>query len=834
MDSLPRLRLFWLGLIPTLLLGACGKSGVGGAGAKAGEQGLRRGQGSLLVEGQTALSASLLAADPRQGGEPWTRGPSSLLGQEMGAMGESALRSLYLESGQGSSLLWSSWLGRRASAKNAPKDQNGKAGNLDEVLEALRLQYAFRTNALPPKGLAQGFLLPGRLLPKLRSKVRGREDYSNLRLEPLDELSHELRPGQLGQALLGLSRGAALLLNQGRGDLYGRTAKKGMLGLLLLEKALATERLLLEQCAFDGKTLSRIPDPERFDPALSPRVFPALLRWTGEDPGAGLPSRPGGFVPVDRGAKLADLAAVLRGSVALAWLADPKQQNPLLRRLFEGDPFGEPPIGGNSSAAGVPSSGPGQGRAGDSQPSGAISWEKHIKGLIQGYCLSCHSPPGPNGGFSVTSYSNLLKGGNHQKTNPILVKKDHGKSLLWQVLTPTPPKGFERMPQFGPYLKPLEIQLVADWIDGGALEKDPGAREVRPRPGLDSLQVSLRMMAAFFRDKSSGALVARAEVGGQGDAVFAQSLGAAMQALAEVLEVRREESLARMLLTGAAEFAAKHLVGRDGAVWDSYYLRGGTASAGEADLGSSSLLLTGLLEASRVLGRPDLRNQGLKAAARLRARAFVQGTLRRSFGSGEALRLTAQGAARVLDFLAAEARVGADPKAALRYQDFFKQLKSMGFILAEWPEAGEAFGDGNSDSDGDGVPEVGTAGLPPLFAASVENGDFRAGRGLPQRRIHYARDVLPLLLQKCGICHAGGNRRGDFALDTYGDLFRGGAFRDRVPILVPGNPAASFFYQKVDLRNPALGVQMPLGFPPLGSSGRALLRVWIQGGARRD
>lgn len=831
MNSISPRCLILLGAISVFLLGSCGKTGESGTGARAGGPELRRGQGALQVESQEALLSSFLASDPRRGGEPWTRGPASILGGEMGAMGESALRSLYLESGQGSSLLWSSWLERKARAKNAPKDQNGKAGNLDEVLGGLRLQYAFRTNALPPKGLGQGYLLPDRLLPKLRARVTGREDYEHLRLQNLPQESHALHPGQLGFGLLGLSRGAALLLGKGRGDLYGRTAKEGMLGLLLLEKALAIERLLLEQCAFDGKALSRIADPERFDPLLSPRVFPAVLRWAEEDPGSGLPSRPSGFVPVDRGAQLADLAAILRGAAALAWLADSKQQNPLLRRLFEGDPFGEPPIGGSASAS---SSSPQSGEGGGGLPSGVISWEKHTKGLLQGYCLSCHSPPGPNGGFSVTTYKNLLKGGNHQKTHPIVVKKDHGKSLLWQVLTPTPPKGFDRMPQFGPYLKPSEIQLIADWIDGGALEKDPGAREIRPRPGLDSLQVSLRMMAAFFRDANSGALVDRADVESKGDTVFADSLGAAMQALAEVLEVRPEESLARTLLIRAAAFAGRYLLRKDGAVLESYHLQTGKGAALEADLGPASQLLTGLLEASRVLRREDLRDLGLRASARLRGRAFAQGQMVRSFATGEAFRLTPLLASRVLDLLAVEARVGTDPKAPLRYQSFFKQLKSLGLILAEWPEAGETFGDGNSDSDRDGVPEVGTGGVPPLFAFSVENSDFRNGLGLPQRRIHYARNVLPLLLDKCGICHAGGNKRGDFALDTYGDLFRGGSFREQVPILVSGNAGASFFYQKVDLRQPVLGVQMPLGFPPLGTSGRALLRAWIEGGARRD
>jgi hypothetical protein len=49
--------------------------------------------------------------------------------------------------------------------------------------------------------------------------------------------------------------------------------------------------------------------------------------------------------------------------------------------------------------------------------------------------------------------------------------------------------------------------------------------------------------------------------------------------------------------------------------------------------------------------------------------------------------------------------------------------------------------------------------------------------------------------------------------------------------VVPGDPARSLLYRKLVDRNPPVGVQMPQALPPLGPSGKELVRRWIAAGA---
>ena len=51
-------------------------------------------------------------------------------------------------------------------------------------------------------------------------------------------------------------------------------------------------------------------------------------------------------------------------------------------------------------------------------------------------------------------------------------------------------------------------------------------------------------------------------------------------------------------------------------------------------------------------------------------------------------------------------------------------------------------------------------------------------------------------------------------------------------LLVPGDPEASLLFRKLADRSPPVGAQMPLDRPPVERRGLALLRAWIEQGAR--
>ncbi len=88
--------------------------------------------------------------------------------------------------------------------------------------------------------------------------------------------------------------------------------------------------------------------------------------------------------------------------------------------------------------------------------------------------------------------------------------------------------------------------------------------------------------------------------------------------------------------------------------------------------------------------------------------------------------------------------------------------------------------------------------------------------------VSFARDVLPVLVQSCSICHGG---TAGLFLDSYENVMRGGASG---PEVVPGNPDASPIIRRVrGIDQP----RMPLGGPFLSDAQIDLIAAWIADGA---
>ena len=835
-------------------------------------------QSQLSTTDQLELASVLALANPQRIGGPGVPLPalSADLAREFAGVADAVLRSLAFEVGGGVNSLWSTFVQKLAEHPNAPEDKNANGTNRDETLAELRERFAFRSNGAMPTGVAPSYVLPSQLSMRLVRAPQSRDDYGALRLAPVAASAREFESGQIGATILAYVRQAAAWLSVGRGDLYGKSSAEGHRGLLMLEQAIAAERLLLDELAYDGRSLGRVRDPAKYDPSTEPRVFPARLRFDmskASDPS--LPDQPKWGL-IDRGSDLRSQARILRGCAELAWLASEQQAHPLLQRLFRGDPFGKLPssqanvrqgqrsgsaIHGLSDVADTAS--PGSSHVAHSASvhtnrsasarlqrrpealdlgevghlNNVVNWEDHIRGVLQGNCSgrACHDS-GKSGGFSVANYKDVLAGGTNNATHPAVVKGKRAESLLYNVLLMNIRNVASRMPLGGPpWLSSAEIELVGEWIDKGALEKDNSVPEIDPLPGLDGIRVVLANLAAFHLDKTSGALVDRADLDGRGVTVMPDSAGAILTALAAVADARPELANARKLLLDHALFCAKRLVASDGIVAESFRLDIQQASAAPAELGEAAQLVAGLFDAERILGRSEVL-----AAARLAADALLrkytdggsQGLT--SFPAAPALRWTPGTLARVLELAKAWYAETGDRRARDLIGGLWTRAKAAGVLLAEWPASGELFGDGNRDSDGDGVPEVGTGLLPPLFASAVVNQAYLRGQGIPERSLHYSRDLLPLLLRQCSECHSGNANLGDFRLDSYSDLFDGGSWRDRTKSIVPGDPAKSFFYRKLVDRPPQFGRQMPEARPPMSPEARELVRQWILKGAVRD
>jgi hypothetical protein len=92
--------------------------------------------------------------------------------------------------------------------------------------------------------------------------------------------------------------------------------------------------------------------------------------------------------------------------------------------------------------------------------------------------------------------------------------------------------------------------------------------------------------------------------------------------------------------------------------------------------------------------------------------------------------------------------------------------------------------------------------------------------------VDYQRDVHPILAAKCLTCHSQEKRSGGLSLAAYADVLDGG--RSGAAIR-PGSSAASLLVQRItgEVEPP-----MPLRLPALGAAEIAVIRSWIDEGAR--
>jgi len=96
---------------------------------------------------------------------------------------------------------------------------------------------------------------------------------------------------------------------------------------------------------------------------------------------------------------------------------------------------------------------------------GQVDYESQIQTIIDANCTNsgCHTNGGAyQGGLDLSSYDNLMAGSNN---GAVVVPEDHANSSLWQRVN-----SGQMPPQNNPDLNSDEVNLIAQWIDEGALE----------------------------------------------------------------------------------------------------------------------------------------------------------------------------------------------------------------------------------------------------------------------------------------------------------------------------------------------------------------------------
>jgi hypothetical protein len=92
-----------------------------------------------------------------------------------------------------------------------------------------------------------------------------------------------------------------------------------------------------------------------------------------------------------------------------------------------------------------------------------VDYNSEIQPIFNSSCINCHSGSDAEEDLSLTSYNNVMNGGD---SGDVVIPYNHANSLLWQYVNSS------YMPPYGSGSDPLTadlINLIAQWIDEGAL-----------------------------------------------------------------------------------------------------------------------------------------------------------------------------------------------------------------------------------------------------------------------------------------------------------------------------------------------------------------------------
>ena len=92
--------------------------------------------------------------------------------------------------------------------------------------------------------------------------------------------------------------------------------------------------------------------------------------------------------------------------------------------------------------------------------------------------------------------------------------------------------------------------------------------------------------------------------------------------------------------------------------------------------------------------------------------------------------------------------------------------------------------------------------------------------------VDYARDIEPILHERCYLCHGAQQQMSGLRLDSREAAFKGGATG---AVIVPGDPTESKLVARISSSSD--GFRMPPGGEPLSASETSLISAWIAGGA---
>jgi hypothetical protein len=117
--------------------------------------------------------------------------------------------------------------------------------------------------------------------------------------------------------------------------------------------------------------------------------------------------------------------------------------------------------------------------AAGAQDAEKLTYDDHIRPLLENKCFSCHNPDKKKGGLELTSYAGLMNGGSG---GAVVDAGNPQGSRLW---TCSSKKEEPFMPPEGAPLDAKDLTLLSKWIAGGLLQAKGSVAKASARPKVD-------------------------------------------------------------------------------------------------------------------------------------------------------------------------------------------------------------------------------------------------------------------------------------------------------------------------------------------------------------
>jgi len=108
-----------------------------------------------------------------------------------------------------------------------------------------------------------------------------------------------------------------------------------------------------------------------------------------------------------------------------------------------------------------------------------LTYDDHIRPLLENKCFSCHNPDKKKGGLEMTSYSGLMNGGSG---GAVVDAGNPQASRLW---TMSAHKEEPYMPPEGAPLDAKDLALLSKWVEGGVLQAKGSVAKASNKPKVD-------------------------------------------------------------------------------------------------------------------------------------------------------------------------------------------------------------------------------------------------------------------------------------------------------------------------------------------------------------